>query len=74
MADPRIRDADTTDPVPSETAVRALLDAAGIHPDESEVRALARAYPGLRRQVEAFYRVPTGDDAPAVMLHAELGA
>jgi hypothetical protein len=74
MADSRARDADAPDPVPAETAVRALLDAAGIQPEESEVRALTRAYPGLRRQVEAFYRVPTGDDAPAVMLHAELGA
>jgi len=31
-------------------------------------------YPGLRRQTEALYRVPTGDDAPATMLHAELDA
>jgi hypothetical protein len=57
-----------------ELTVRALLDAAGIHPAEDEIRALARAYPGLRRQVDALYRVPTGDDAPAAMLHAELGS
>ena len=58
----------------AEVAVRALLDAAGIQPPESEVAALARVYPGLRRQTEALYRVPTGDDAPATMLHAELDA
>ena len=53
--------------------MRALLEAAGVRPSEGEVGALARAYPGLRRQMEALYRVPTGDDAPATMLHAELG-
>ena len=58
----------------AEVAVRALLEAAGVHPSEGEIRALARAYPGLRRQVDALYRVPTGDDAPATMLHAELGS
>jgi|RhiMetStandDraft_4_1073278.scaffolds.fasta_scaffold459446_1 hypothetical protein len=61
-------------PTDAEVAVRALLDAAGIDAPEQEVAALARVYPGVRRQTEALYRVPTEDDAPATMLHAELGS
>jgi hypothetical protein len=55
-------------------AVRCLLGAAGIDPGPRELHALARAYPGIRRQVEALYRVPTDDDVPVTMLHAELDA
>jgi hypothetical protein len=53
-------------------AVRVLLDAAGVSPDEREVEALARAYPGLRRQIEGLYAVPTGDDPPVTVFRAEL--
>jgi hypothetical protein len=72
MADPAHPDVAGTPDASAEPTVRALLDAAGIRPGESEIRALARAYPGLRRQVDALYRVPTGDDAPVTMLRAEL--
>lgn len=48
--------------------VRAMLRAAGIHPSEPELQALAGAYPGLRQQVEGFYAIDTGDEAPASML------
>ena len=60
-----------TDPG-NEVTVRALLAAAGIRPHEAEIQALAAAYPRLRDQVDGLYAVPTGDDAPATMLHAEL--
>ncbi len=50
--------------------VRAMLGAAGIHPSEPEFQALAAAYPAVRLQVEGFYAVDTGDEAPASMLRA----
>jgi hypothetical protein len=53
-------------------AVQSLLAAAGVSPSDSEVSALARAYPGLRRQVDRLYDVPTGDDVPVGVFHPEL--
>ncbi len=50
--------------------VRAMLGAAGIHPHELELRALAGAYAEVRDQVEGFYAVDTADEAPASMLRA----
>jgi hypothetical protein len=50
--------------------VTAMLAAAGVHPSEPELVALAGAYPGLRRQVEALYAVDAGDLPPASMLRA----
>ena len=47
-----------------------MLGAAGVHPSEPELEALAGAYPGVRQQVEGFYAVDTGDEAPASMLRA----
>jgi hypothetical protein len=55
-------------------AVRALLEAARIHPDDDEVASLARQYPGLRREIEGLYRVPADDDAPAPTSPVEAGS
>jgi hypothetical protein len=48
--------------------VTAALEAAGIHPSHEELAVLARRFPGMRRQVERFYAVDTGDAAPVVRL------
>jgi hypothetical protein len=58
----------------TEAAVRALVEAARIHPTDKEVTVLARLYPGLRREIEALYSVPTDDDAPVTIRQAEPGS
>ena len=62
------------DPSPDPTAlaaVQSLLAAAGVNAPDSEVSALARAYPGLRRQIDRLYDVPTGDDVPIGVFRPE---
>jgi hypothetical protein len=52
--------------------VEVLLRVAGLNPPAADVAALARAYPGLSRRIQGLYRVPTGDDSPALVFQAEL--
>jgi hypothetical protein len=41
-----------------ETTVRALIAAAGLAPDEEEVRAVVEAYPALRASLDRLHEAP----------------
>ena len=53
-----------------EKMVRALLGAAGLDVPDDEVDRLAKLYPGLRRTVDCYYRVPVGDEVTAAVYRA----
>jgi hypothetical protein len=62
---------DVDDPVADpEGTVRVLLEAAGIAVPDDEIGRLARLYPGLRRSVERYYAVETGDETAASVFRA----
>ncbi|MEL6983772.1 MAG: hypothetical protein AAFO29_15210 [Actinomycetota bacterium] len=50
--------------------VSALLAAAGLEPPDSEIDRLAGLYPGLRRSLDRFHEVDTGDDVTAAVFRA----
>lgn len=52
------------------TQVAALLTAAGLEPPPAEVDRLAGLYPGLRRSIDRFHAVATGDDVTAAVFRA----
>lgn len=47
-------------------AVRVLLDAAGIHPDDREVLGLGRVYRQLRAQADQLYVPEVDAEGPAL--------
>lgn len=53
--------------------VRTLLAAAGLQPPDDEVERLARLYPGLRRSVDRFHEIDTGDEVTAAVFRADPG-
>ncbi len=54
----------------NSTIVDALLRAAGLQVPPEETARLATLYPGLRRSVDRFHRVETGDEVPAAVFEA----
>ena len=50
--------------------VAALLAAAGLDPPAAEVDRLAGLYPALRRSLDRFHRVDTGDEVTAAVFRA----
>jgi hypothetical protein len=60
-------DAQTTD---AAATVATLLAAAGLTVPDNEVRRLAELYPGLRRSMDRFYEIATGDEVPAAVFRA----
>lgn len=46
----------------SEETVRLLLAAAGLAPDDEDVRTLARGYADLRAAVDALHALPLAPD------------
>jgi hypothetical protein len=59
--------------VDSETAVRALLDAAGVSPSPEELAALIAAYPSVRERADALHALARQfDEEPAVLFRADL--
>lgn len=54
-----------------DTTVRALLGAAGLDVPDDEVERLTKLYPGLRRSVDRYYRVPVGDEVMAAVYRAD---
>lgn len=60
----------TSEAVDPRQVVDALLRAAGLDVPAEETDRLAALYPGLRRSVDRFYRVDTGDEVPAAVFEA----
>lgn len=58
------------DAIGEDVTVRALLAAAGLDVPGDEVDRLAKLYPGLRRSVDRYYRVPVGDEVTAAVYRA----
>lgn len=53
-----------------EKTVRALIGASGVTVPDEEIQRLARLYPGLRRSVDRFYEIDTGDEVTAAVFRA----
>ena len=55
--------------------IDVLLNEAGLtEVPEEERRRLAQLYPGLRRSVDRFYEIDTGDEVTAAVFRADEGA
>ncbi len=52
----------------TETTGRSLLDAAGITCSEAEFDAFVAQYPGIQKQVEAWYAPAFADADPLLVL------
>ena len=51
--------------------VRVLLTEAGLAPPEEEVARLAQLYPGMRKTVDRFHDIATGDEVTAAVYRAD---
>ena len=54
----------------ARSQVAALLAAAGLTPPEDEIDRLAALYPGLRRSIDRFHAIDTGDEVTAAVFRA----
>lgn len=67
----RTDDVDTESEVAARQQVAALLSAAGLEPPDDEIDRLAALYPGLRRSLDRFHSIDTGDGVTAAVFRAE---
>jgi len=50
--------------------VEVLLTAAGLAPPSEEIDRLADLYPGLRRSLDRYHAIETGDEVTAAVFRA----
>jgi len=51
--------------------VKTLLKLNGIEANEADLASLAKLFPNLRRKIDRFYEVETGDEVTASVFRAE---
>ncbi len=56
-----------------EATVGVLLTEAGITVPDEELARLAQLYPALRRSINRFYDIDTGDEVTAAVFRADDG-
>lgn len=50
--------------------IKATLKLNGIEAPEADLASLAKLFPGMRRKVDRFYEVQTGDEVTAAVFRA----
>ena len=51
--------------------VKTVLRLDGIEPSEADLASLTKLFPGLRRKVDRFYEIQTGDEVTASVFRAD---
>tara|TARA_Y100001960_G_scaffold235762_1_gene248201 strand:- start:1206 stop:1415 length:210 start_codon:yes stop_codon:yes gene_type:complete len=51
--------------------VKTVLKLDGIEPPDVDLASLTKLFPGLKRKVERFYEIQTGDEVTASVFRAE---
>ena len=51
--------------------VKTVLKLDGIEPPDVDLASLTKLFPGLQRNVDRFYEIPTGDEVTASVFRAD---